>query len=902
MTATTATVTATKSWPEPVATALSKASGARFYRCALQVNPFAYLSRHAVETTFTSETAYNNAIVDACKHHAIEVIAVTDHYRINTAESLIHAARAAGIQVYPGFEASTKEGVHFLCLFDRTREVHAIERIIGDCGIHGDSDPSPVGKHDAIELIDECYRNWGGVCIAAHVAARNGLLATLSGTPCINAWTHEHLLACSLPGPATHAPEQCRLILLNKNAEYRRERPIAILNCHDVSDPADFEKDAASCWVKMSEVTVEALRQAFLDPESRVRLASDPTPEDHTEFIAIGWEGGFLDGCTLRFSENLNALIGGRGTGKSTIVESIRYVLGTEPLSEESKKQHKEFVKHVLRNGTRISLLIRSHHPASREYLIEATVPNRPVVRDSVGSVTNLSPADVVPETEVYGQHELSELTRNPEKLTLLLERFVQRDRTLDTRKNNALRELENTRAGLLKFETELHRTESQLQALPALEEKLKRYQELGLEEKLEDRSQLVEEQRALNQADETLAPFREFAEALDDALPIDTTFLSDEELGELPALEMLKRARPVLDTFSTEAAECLQRLRDAITKTENGLSGVRSEWDERKKKVEHAYAKILRNLQKENIDGQEFIQLREQISTLKPLKTTRKQLRKQLADATTKRKNVVTAWESLKAEEFRELEKAAKRVTNQLSNRVRVTVEYAGNRKPLRDHLRSLSGRTSEMIQAVTGRDGLSLSDLATKARSGKEELVTGYGMPAAQAQTLALAEPDFLLRLEELDLPATTTIQLNIAPEGTPSVWRALAELSTGQKATAVLLLLLLESEGPLVVDQPEDDLDNRFITEGVVPTMRQEKRRRQFVFATHNANIPVLGDAELIIALSASGEAERGRADIPDENVGSIDSKHVQELVEEILEGGKTAFETRRRKYGF
>jgi ABC-type bacteriocin/lantibiotic exporter with double-glycine peptidase domain len=124
----------------------------------------------------------------------------------------------------------------------------------------------------------------------------------------------------------------------------------------------------------------------------------------------------------------------------------------------------------------------------------------------------------------------------------------------------------------------------------------------------------------------------------------------------------------------------------------------------------------------------------------------------------------------------------------------------------------------------------------------------------------------------------------------------------LSTGQKATAVLLLLLLESEAPLVVDQPEDDLDNRFISEGVVPKMREEKRRRQFVFATHNANIPVLGDAELIVGMEASGEAARGRANVSRENIGSIDNQRVSILTEELLEGGRTAFEMRRMKYGF
>ena len=155
----------------------------------------------------------------------------------------------------------------------------------------------------------------------------------------------------------------------------------------------------------------------------------------------------------------------------------------------------------------------------------------------------------------------------------------------------------------------------------------------------------------------------------------------------------------------------------------------------------------------------------------------------------------------------------------------------------------------------------------------------------------------------VEELDLPHTTEIRLNLAPTGEQPAWRALDDLSTGQKATAVLLLLLLESDAPLIVDQPEDDLDNRFITQGIVPRMREEKRRRQFIFSTHNANIPVLGDAELILGLTPVGEAGgEGRAEIGREHMGSIDDEPVRELIEDLLEGGKDAFEKRRHKYGF
>jgi len=240
--------------------------------------------------------------------------------------------------------------------------------------------------------------------------------------------------------------------------------------------------------------------------------------------------------------------------------------------------------------------------------------------------------------------------------------------------------------------------------------------------------------------------------------------------------------------------------------------------------------------------------------------------------------------------------------VSRKLRDRVKVEVTMAGNRDPLEQLLREVGGNLNAALDRLRAVDQLSLPDLAQRCREGREALMQNYGLPSGSAERIAQTDPELFMRIEELDLSATTKIELNTAPEGGSATWQTLEALSTGQKATAVLLLLLLESEAPLVVDQPEDDLDNRFITEGVVPIMRQEKRRRQFIFSTHNANIPVLGDAELILGLAASGEGKEGHAKIASEHMGSIDSKPVRELVEEILEGGKDAFEMRRSKYGF
>ncbi|HSV75375.1 MAG TPA: hypothetical protein VLH79_16600, partial [Chthonomonadales bacterium] len=707
-------------------------------------------------------------------------------------------------------------------------------------------------------------------------------------------------------------PHDVRQIVENRDPHYCRapgakERlAIAVVNAKDIVKPEDLDDRSATCWIKMSEVSIEGLRQAFLDPGSRIRLNPKEgklEPEEHAELVALAWEGGFLDGAAVHFNPNLNVLVGGRGAGKSTVVESIRSVLALDAIGDEARKAHEGIVRNVLKSGTKVSLLVRAHRPAIREYRIERTIPNPPLVRDDQGGVSNLSPQDVLPRVEVYGQHEISELTKSREKLTRLLDRFVERDESLGQRKADLRRELEKTRRSILDVRAELQQIEERLAALPGLEETLKRFQEAGLEDRLREQSLLVREERVLQSIPERLQVFHECLENLRRELPIDRVFLSAKALEDLPGREILARANEAFAQLDRDLERIAKELEQALQRADKGVAAVRADWEMRKKGVQAAYEEILRELQKSRVDGEEFIRLRRQIESLRPLRE-RKVLLQELEEEHVKRRRaLLVEWEELKAEEFRLLDRAAKKVSKRLRDRVQVEVTAAGDREPLFRVLREeIGGRLSEAIDTLAKAEDLSLPAFVDSCRTGAAAVQKTYAITPAPAERLAKAPAEVLMRVEELDLPPTTAIRLNTAPSGKPPSWQALEALSTGQKATAVLLLLLLESDAPLIVDQPEDDLDNRFIAEGVVPRMREEKQRRQFIFSTHNANIPVLGDAELIVGLSASGEAERGHARMAAEHMGSIDSKPVRELVEEILEGGKEAFEMRRRKYGF
>ena len=403
------------------------------------------------------------------------MLAVTDHNHVGGVSSFRAAAEGSDIHIFPGFELSSREGIHVLCIYALDTAEDLLARYLGMFGITDTNPSAKLADKTFVDILAKVHEQ-GGIAVAAHVTNANGLLKTLSGQARIHAWRSKHLLAVQIPGPVADLPQDLRHIVENTNPDYRREHAaedrlaIAVVNAKDIAKPEDLDDRSATCWIKMSEVSIEGLRQAFLDPGSRIR----PNPkegklehEEHAELVALAWEGGFLDGAAIHFNPNLNVLVGGRGTGKSTVVESIRTVLGLEAVGDEARKAHEGIVRHVLKNGTKISLLVRAHRPAVREYRIERTIPNPPLVRDDRGEVSNLSPRDVLPRVEVFGQHEISELTKSREKLTRLLDRFVERDDDVPRRKTDLRRALEKSRKSVLDTRAELRQIEERLAALP---------------------------------------------------------------------------------------------------------------------------------------------------------------------------------------------------------------------------------------------------------------------------------------------------------------------------------------------------------------------------------------------------------------------------------------------------
>ncbi|MGH3797514.1 MAG: TrlF family AAA-like ATPase [Pseudonocardiaceae bacterium] len=874
------------SWPDVVADALAAPAGARWHRVALQVNPYGYHGRSAPSTRFSDDQSYNEAIVRACRQGNIELIAITDHWAVRTAEGLTRAAEEAGIVVLPGFEAVSSEGIHLLVLFERGTGSGEVDAAIGACG---GTPGCPSGEPgNSYEEIVRCAVGRSALVIPAHVNGPNGLFTSLQGQALIRAWRNEdvHAVAISPGQPLNTLQER---VLQNEEREYQRTHPPAQLYADDINDPARLGTEGGTCWVKMSTPSLTALDLATRTPETRIML-TDPALAPHPGIETISWEGGFLDGVRMRLSDSLTCLVGGRGTGKSTIIESIRYALGVSPIGEEATRDHRGLVENVLVAGTKISMLVRG---GAGEFVVERSVPDPPVVRDASGTALASRPTDVLGAVEVFSQHELAELADSRDYIARLLQRIFG-DATepashLPTR-------LRRNREAIVAGGRQLDEINDALDELPRLQEALTHFHSAHIDERLDERTRIDRERRILDTAAARAEDVLTAAQPLRDEGLLDHAFASSAALGELPNAETLARIADVLGTLNAEVTTATTAIDNAVAAARTELASIEAEWSAATAPAREQYDSVLRSLQDSGLDASRYLATQRAVQSLAPLADQRHQIEARIAALYTERRQLLAELGDHASAKWRKLGDACRAANDALRGIVRVQPQFSTDRREFVTLIENaVSGQRAQIKSAVQQKN-FSPRALADACRAGPEHLA-GFDIRGAQATNLVAAGEELFLQLEEMTVGLAAAAELNVGSAAEPD-FRDLDELSKGQKATALLLLLLATLPGTLIVDQPEDDLDNRFIWEGVVPRIRALKGKRQLVFSTHNANIPVLGDAELMIVL----ESASGKGRITEGGAGSLDDHTVLALAGEILEGGPNAFQRRRYLYGY
>ena len=884
---------------------IEKHTKAEFWKCALQVNPSSYIAYRGTNHDMT-EAQYNQELLRIAKDNGIKVIGLADHGNVDGVEAIRSLMNQHDILVFPGFEIASAEKAHFVCLFPENASKDQLNRYLGALGLTNPADgvwPSNFGGNDLLSKVEEL----GGFAYAAHCTGDNGVLNQKLN----HVWQNPLLKAAQIPGVIDDLKNDegngYRQILRNKTPEYKRELPVAIINAKDVAIPQDLSNPKASCLIKMTNPSFESFKLAFQDPESRVRLNTDVPEKYYSRIESLKVTGGYLDGVQIGFSEHLNAVIGGRGTGKSTLLECIRYALQLKPIGKNAQKLHDEIIKENLgKSKARIELVIRSSRMNGKSFTVARRYGESASVKDESGSPSTFAPIDLLPEIEILGQNEIYEIAQDKTSLRQLLTRFLEAGQQEgEALIQESLGKLAENRKKLIEAQATVASIEDEVALLPKLEEQVGQFKVLGLEDKLKIIPLLETEKRIQKRAigEECLNLDNAF-QAVRDSLP-DTVFLSDSAIGHLPHAENLRKMRAALDALRGDAEALLSQWQQKYGTAKATIASISQTLDAGIQQEELALEKTFRELPaSEGKSGKEigieFQRLLKEIERIRPKKTMIDNRIKVVTELSRQRKAILDDLSSIRADRSAQFERSLKSLNRQLSGKLKLTVKPEADRAPVIQFLLGckLENVGEGRLSWVKEADDFSPVRLAEMVRQGADALRNAsWGITPTVADALPRLSTEQVLQLEEIELPDLISIELNTAHEGTET-FRALEKLSTGQQCTAILHLLLLQNLDPLLMDQPEDNLDNAFIADRIVTELRSAKIARQFIFATHNANIPVFGDAEWIGVF----EVQEGLPKMPSESQGAIDVTQIRDKAANILEGGKTAFNQRKAKYGY
>jgi hypothetical protein len=689
-------------------------------------------------------------------------------------------------------------------------------------------------------------------------------------------------------------------MLANEDSAHRRERRLAYVLTSDSRSPDEI--GSVSTWIKMHRPSVAGLRQAFLDPDSRIALADAMAERVAAQLLEVTWEGGYLRDERIALNPELTCLIGGKGTGKSTVIESIRWAFGLEPRAESDiATQVRSLRKFVLPGGTKVTVRFRTPAPTPRTFTVERTEPHGPIVRDSAGTpLADLEPTDLL-HPRVYGQKEIFDVAQNMSARLALVDRYAAAElRAPAERERDLVVELRRNAQALLRARDEIDDAQARLADLPALQQWRERFRQAGFEERLQERRLLDREGQLLLAGENVLRTRQRLLGDLADQLPQPPDLSGGQDAGRVPNHDLIAEAASAVMAAVDKMDRAVDEARAAAEEGREQLADTRMSWDGRRAARQAEFDRALRELQASapEADPEQYLDVERRIEQLEPLRAAVPQLEDRAAALRGERRRLLIELQDARADRHRRRVTAAGRLTHATDDSVRISIGYQEDRStPLELLQGRKSGVRADILNRLVERDDFSPADFAERVRNG--EHASHYGLPEGSAAKLASAlDERFLLDFEVVEVCDGISIALDVGPPGRPE-FRDLDRLSPGQKSTAILLLILRSSADPLIIDQPEDDLDNRFIYGDVVQRLRDAKRTRQVIVATHNANIPILGDAEQIIVLDARGDG-RPRGYV--RSHGTVDDEDVRIAAEHILEGGEEAFRRRREKYGW
>jgi len=938
--------------------------GAKFRKCDFQVHTPRDAQWSGADAVSDAERMlYAEELIKACRTKSIGSIAITDHHDFaffpfvrKAALSEVDAAgipiaEDARIVVFPGIEVTlTAPACQALLILDVDFPETSLPTVLAALAITAipaaDSKVMSVIRIPQTVVADladmyeklnnhDCLR--GRYIVFPNVSEkgygtllRSGFGNFYKSMPCVGGYTD---------GEAKFGAGN--LGIVNGENEAYGFKPIAVFQTSDnrTRDHADLGK--YTTWVKWTEPSAEALRQACLARRSRISQMEPVYPLAQIVGVTVS-NSKFLGTIALGLNPQFNACIGGRGTGKSSLMEYIRWALCDDPLDVKDdgvelpnfQKRRQALVEQTLKPvDGKVTVFYKRNEVVYQIERVPSDKSGTVSVFDSTGKEQRMTPDQVRQEFPVvsYAQKQLSCVGTLPEEVNRLItdpikEKLAEVQDRIDRTIIPQLKEQRTRERRLSVLNTQIAETAT---AIKSKKEQVQALQ-LQLLSLTPEQQSVVQKHDVLNQQDQSLVRTIELpermAQLLEQARDQINALLRVVPQAEFPDVEKLRTIAADVDKFQ-------KAITDVLTELVNQARTGRWVTGENQRCIEELRAAFSAHQVEYNKCVTESAKNKKQLDEIQNLNKQIAELETRNASSESERntQKVVfdnvgsTKWtaflESLT--ERAELLKAQCKKVNELAqHEFQATVAFCADTMPLKKALTTmLLGRNIKNgDQKIDALSALVRDDAHPIKRWA--QVMAEFDLLCANKDASALPDTP-ILGAADFSSDNFRSIRSGIVQETLDAIrylnvndqivfWYKLGKksdgadnyipfnsASQGQQATCLLRTLLSQSGAPLLIDQPEEDLDNEQI-HVLSQRIAETKQNRQLLFVSHNANIVVNGDAELVVCFNyrESGDNTRGKIDA----VGSIDCRPVRGIITTVMEGGRAAFELRKSKYGF
>ncbi len=862
-----------------------------------------------------------DAYIEQLAAQGISVAGITDYNGVHIDWFEVTAAKASnrGITLLPGVEMTFRQykyGLHILAIFAGDTDLKSLNTFLRSLdkdpttplfdnrGAHRDIDP----KVNLTSALKDLRSQFNCLLILPHPDQTNGLCKSLT------AEVAAKLLMEIGPDAIEHCPDKEKNTLQSTGvlSENFWDQVASV----EFSNPKRIEEIGTqyrtngtprATYLKLSATNLDALRLALHDPQTRLSIGGVPAP-NHPRIRNIAISGsGFLGNLNISWSQDLNVIIGGRGAGKSAILESLRYAFAMTPYSDQSSRE--ELVRRALGSDGKVEVILDRpiREDKIRQYRIVRAWGEEPrTFQVNPEKPLKATPSELLTPDgglTVFGQREIYAVSGSQEHRLALFDELIgeQASKCADA-VGKAMDSLTRNSAAILDLQTKLTKREEYLGRLKEIDHEIETYKDHSFQGPKEGGDSpglgecLKNATNALRRASSDCDQWRLNLLALLETTHRNLMNAEDKQSAILQeaakVLSVLEESmKVVLDDQTTLFEQAIQSLARLDMRLQDKLRASAKETN----KTEQEARKTppgqdqLSRLREERTSLSSLIAESNGIEDrLKPLRQERRGLLQQLRDCRSKQNGL--------------RKERADAIAESLNGRLDLRVEFKGEKESYREQLAlllkgsNISQDAIEQLVVPEGTDGIAVAEAV---QAGSKEVHTRFGLKPEMADRLIYwlnAEQSRLLDLEKL-IPQDA-LRLKMKMDGQ---YRSLEHLSSGQGAIEVLLLLLGLKARILVIDQLEDYLDDRFVHEEILEILREQKGlkdqspQHQVIVATNDATIPVIGDAELIIPLEVRDDRVHiiGRA--------SIDDRSMQEVIKTLLQGGKEAFQKRAKKHG-